>query len=282
VADRSFASAENRGYLQRAGGHYILGERLRSGSAEAAVALSRPGRYRTVANNLQVKQVQPPHDVATCDRFVVCFDPKAVERDQQVRKRLVTSLGELIADTDRLSATKRAELCGQLSTKPGLHRYLKVIPGGLLRLDGKAIAAEAKLDGKFLLRSSRPCPVGRGHRAELRAADRRRARLAVHVAAPRPAADLSPPRGPHPRPRAAVPAGAAAHPLVETTTGRTWPNLRDELQRLHVGPSPARPAPSARAPNSPATRRPSSPRSSCPTRPACSPPPRPDQRLLFA
>jgi hypothetical protein len=23
--------------------------------------------------------------------------------------------------------------------------------------------------------------------------------------------------------------------LVETTTGRTWPNLRDELQRLHAG-----------------------------------------------
>src|SRR4051812_46159345 len=86
------------------------------------------------------------------------FNPEAVERDQQVRKRLVTSLGELIAGTERLSATKRAELRGQLSTKPGLHRYLKVTPGGLLRLDAKAIAAEAKLDGKFLLHSSDPQP----------------------------------------------------------------------------------------------------------------------------
>jgi hypothetical protein len=60
VADRGFASAENRGYLQRAGGHYILGERLRSGSAEAAVALSRPGRYRTVADNLQVNRSGHP------------------------------------------------------------------------------------------------------------------------------------------------------------------------------------------------------------------------------
>ena len=32
VADRGFSSAENRRYLQRAGGHYILGEMLRSGS----------------------------------------------------------------------------------------------------------------------------------------------------------------------------------------------------------------------------------------------------------
>jgi hypothetical protein len=34
VADRGFASQENRRYLQRAGGHYILGERLRSGSED--------------------------------------------------------------------------------------------------------------------------------------------------------------------------------------------------------------------------------------------------------
>jgi hypothetical protein len=243
VADRGFASAENRGYLQRAGGHYILGERLRSGSAKAAVALSRPGRYRTVADNLQVKEVRPPDDVATGDRFVVCFNPEAVERDQQVRKRLVTSLGELIAGTERLSATKRAELRGQLSTKPGLHRYLKVTPGGLLRLDAKAIAAEAKLDGKFLLHSSDPQPsaedialgyeqliaVQRSWRdmkqlLDLRPVDHRREdRIRAHVLLCWLALLLI--------------------RLVETTTGRTWPNLRDELQRLHVGPSPARPAP---------------------------------------
>ncbi len=43
VADRGFTSTENRRYLQRAGGGYILGEKLRSGSAEAA-ARARAGR----------------------------------------------------------------------------------------------------------------------------------------------------------------------------------------------------------------------------------------------
>ena len=38
VLDRGFTSAENRRYLQRAGGHYIVGEKLRSGSKEAALA----------------------------------------------------------------------------------------------------------------------------------------------------------------------------------------------------------------------------------------------------
>src|SRR3954462_14142509 len=55
VADRGFASAENRRYLQCAGGHYILGERLRSGSAEAAAALARPGRYRQGTDDPQGK-----------------------------------------------------------------------------------------------------------------------------------------------------------------------------------------------------------------------------------
>jgi hypothetical protein len=45
VVDRGFTSAGNRRYLQRAGGHYVMGEKLPAGSAEAAVALARAGRY---------------------------------------------------------------------------------------------------------------------------------------------------------------------------------------------------------------------------------------------
>ena len=41
VADRGFQSAANRRYLQRAGGHYIIGEKLRSDCKEAAAALGR-------------------------------------------------------------------------------------------------------------------------------------------------------------------------------------------------------------------------------------------------
>ena len=58
VADRGFASAENRRYLRSGDDHYIIGEKLRSGSAEAKAALSRQGRYQDVAGNLQVKEVR--------------------------------------------------------------------------------------------------------------------------------------------------------------------------------------------------------------------------------
>jgi DDE family transposase len=235
VADRGFASAANRRYLTRAGGHYILGERLRSGSAEAAAALARPGRYRQVADNLQVKEVRLPDDVASGDRFVVCFNPEAAERDRQIRQRLVAQLEDAIADTDRLSATKRAELRGQISTKPGLHRYLKITPGGLLRIDTKAIAAEAKLDGKFLLRSSDPklsaedialgykqlLAVERGWRDMKQIIDlrpiyhRREDRIRAHVLLCWLALLLI--------------------RTIEITTGRSWTAVRAELQRLHVG-----------------------------------------------
>ena len=42
---------------QRAGGHYILGEKLRSDSKEAQAALARQGRDHTVVGNLRVKEV---------------------------------------------------------------------------------------------------------------------------------------------------------------------------------------------------------------------------------
>src|SRR3954447_19159172 len=99
VADRGFASAANRRYLTRGGGHYILGERLRSGSAEAAAALARPGRHRQGTHTLQVKEVRLADDVGAGDRFVVCFNSEAADRDRAVRERLVAQLEEAIAGT---------------------------------------------------------------------------------------------------------------------------------------------------------------------------------------
>ena len=57
VADRGFTSQKNRRALMRGGGGYITGEKLRSGSAEVKAALSRQGRYATVKDNMQVKEV---------------------------------------------------------------------------------------------------------------------------------------------------------------------------------------------------------------------------------
>ena len=152
VGDRGFTSDDNRRALMSGGDGYILGEKLRSGSAEATAALSRPGRYKRVAGNLEVKEVQ----IGSTDRFIVCFNPEQVPRDQAARARMVARLESLITASDDLTASQRSELKGRISTMPGPNRFLRVTPAGLLRVDKAKITTEARLDGKYLLRTSDP------------------------------------------------------------------------------------------------------------------------------
>ena len=119
VADRGFASAANRAYLTRGGGHYIHAEKLRHTNTEAAAALARPGRYRTVADNLRVKEVAvaPGGDGdgdqgARTQRFVICHNPEQADRDQQVRANLVAHLQQLIDGSDSWTGRRRDELVG--------------------------------------------------------------------------------------------------------------------------------------------------------------------------
>ncbi len=161
VADRGFASAANRAYLTRGGGHYIHAEKLRATNSEAVAALARPGRYRTVAGNLRVKEVAVApggkgdgDDGARAQRFVVCHNPEQADRDAAVRDRLVAHLESLIVGSDGWTGRRRDEFVGSLKSKPGLRRYLRRTGGGLLRIDAAAIKREQHLDGKWLLRTS--------------------------------------------------------------------------------------------------------------------------------
>jgi len=241
VADRGFASAANRAYLTRGGGHYIHAEKLRATNAEAAAALARAGRYRTVAGNLRVKEVAvaPGGDGdgdqgARTQRFVVCHNPEQADRDAAVRARLVAHLEELIAGSDAWSARRRDEFVGSLKGKPGLRRYLRRTRGGLLRIDHATVKAESHLDGKWLLRTSdltlsaedlaaaykQLLQVERGWR-DLKGAlglrpvfHHREDRIRGHVQLCWLALLLI--------------------RVVENATGDTWRNLRHELDRMHL------------------------------------------------
>jgi len=161
VADRGFASAANRAYLTRGGGHYIHAEKLRHTNTEATAALARAGRYRTVADNLRVKEVQVApggdgdgDDGARAQRFVICHNPEQGDRDAAVRANLIAHLTQLIDGSDDWTSRRRDELVGSLRTKPGLRRYLRRTRTGRLRIDHGAAKREAHLDGKWLLRTS--------------------------------------------------------------------------------------------------------------------------------
>jgi hypothetical protein len=231
VADRGFTSRANRRYLRRGDHHYIIGEKLRSGSAEAAAALSRQGRYQEITGNLRVKEVR----IADDERFVICHNPDGAERDAAIRARLLARLKEKIDGTDKLTAVKRAELRGVISTKPGLNRYLRVTPGGLLRIDAAAVKAEENLDGKYLLRSSDPklsaADIAVGYRQLLEV--ERGWRDMKQVIDLRPVYHRL-----EERIRAHVILCWLALLLIriaETTAGTTWNKITDELALLTLG-----------------------------------------------
>jgi hypothetical protein len=241
VADRGFASAANRAYLTKGGGHYIHAEKLRHTNAEAAAALARPGRYKTVADNLRIKEVHvaPGGDGngdegARAQRFVVCHNPQQAERDAQVRANLVDHLTDLINGADDWTARRRDELVGSLKNKPGLRRYLRRTPGGLLRVDSAAIKAEAHLDGKWLLRTSDPTLTGEDLAAAYKQllAVERGWRDMKGALALRPVFHHR-----EDRIRGHVQLCWLALLLIrviENTTGDTWRNARHELDRMHL------------------------------------------------
>ena len=154
---------------------------------------------------------------------------------------------------------KRGELRGKISTKPGLNRYLRVTPGGLLRIDKAKIKTEANLDGKYLLRCSDPhlsaddialgykqlLEVERGWRDMKQILDLRpvyhrlEERIRAHVVLCWLALLLI--------------------RIVETTTGQTWHHCAATSTGSTPSPSPARPAPSASAPTPPSPRPTSTP-----------------------
>ncbi len=231
VADRGFTSEENRRFLMQGGGGYIIGEKLRSGSPDVKAAMSRQGRYKAVRDNLQVKEVRLGDDA---DRFIICFNPDQAERDAAIRARLVAQLEEIIAGTDALTAAERAKLEGTLAGRPGLKRFLRVTPAGLLRVDKAKIKTEENLDGKYLLRSCDPhlttedialgykqlLQVERGWRDMKQVIDlrpvfhRREDRIRAHVILCWLALLLI--------------------RVAENTAGRPWARIRDELQRQHT------------------------------------------------
>jgi len=168
VVDRGFSSDENLRYLTRAGGHWIAGERMRDGAADVAEALSRQGRYQTVRDNLRVKEVKVG-DGDAARRFIICHNPGEAERQQQVRDHTITRLQAELEriDTQREKAktakTQQAKHAAAhtkaecaLRDHPSLGRYLRQTPSGRLKIDRAKIAAEARLDGKYLLSTSDP------------------------------------------------------------------------------------------------------------------------------
>ncbi len=121
---------------------YVVGCRMRQDNLVDEV-LSHPGRFRTVQGNLEVKEVN-----LAGQRFVVCRNPEAQARDAADREAMLERL--------------RAQLDGGgakgLLANRGFKRFLRVKKDSVV-LDEQAIEDDARLDGKFVLRTSTDLPA---------------------------------------------------------------------------------------------------------------------------
>lgn len=238
VVDRAMGGREQRVMFQRGGGHVIVGEKLRTRDKAVQEALARPGRFQQVRDNLEIKEVSV-EEGSLVRRFVVVRNPLQAERDRQVRQE---QLERLEAEIERLNkrpprgAGGRQEhtraVC-ELKVHPTMGRYVRELKSGKLRVDRAAVAAEEKLDGKYLLSTTDPSltaeEVALGYKqlAEVE----RAFRTLKQTLELRPMNHRLPER-------------IRAHVLlcwlalllirtIETETGDTWPALRDELEQIH-------------------------------------------------
>lgn len=153
VVDRGFTSEENLAELQRGGGHYIAGERLRSGKASTEAALSRQGRYKTVGENLEVKEVVVG-DGEGRQRYILVRNPERAARDKAKREDILQTLrDELEAIKELPEGQHNKAVCALVSHRV-YGRWLTQTKTGKPRIDTAKVKADERLDGKYLLRCS--------------------------------------------------------------------------------------------------------------------------------
>jgi len=148
VADSGMNSAENREELARGCGHYVLACRLNSVAEVSDEVLGRAGRYKQVADNMQVKEVTVGEGEMR-RRYIVCYNPKQARREANHRAELVQQLEQELASHPDLDA--QAKWAIELQASSRFSRYLAVTPGNKLRIDRAAVKAAERTDGKWVL-----------------------------------------------------------------------------------------------------------------------------------
>jgi hypothetical protein len=145
VADRGMIAKNTMELLQddkEAPFDFILGCRMRKQKEVNEEVLSRAGRYHTVEDNLEVKQV-----VVDGRRYVVCRNPAEVKKDAAAREALLKKVAESIAQGPK-----------SMIGNKGYARFLNVEKGAV-SINHDAVVADARMDGKFVLRTNTELPT---------------------------------------------------------------------------------------------------------------------------
>ncbi|WP_321413699.1 IS1634 family transposase [uncultured Desulfobacter sp.] len=231
--DRGMTSEENRKNLQRAGGQYILGEKLRGPNVNEE-ALNRGGRFKKVNDNLHIKEVFVGEGSGR-RRFVIAYNPEQAEHDKHVRARNLERIETELAALNKRSGKAYLKSKYALLAHRSMGRYLKELKSGKLTVDKAKIKQAEKLDGKYLLSTSDKSlsaeDIALGYKQLMEV--ERAFRTLKSTLSLRPVYHTK-----DDRIRSHVLLCWLALLLVRITeleTGLSWPRVRAELERLHLG-----------------------------------------------
>jgi transposase len=231
--DRGMTSEENRRNLQRAGGHYILGEKLR-GPIVNEEALNRGGRFKVLKDNLHIKEVFVGEGSGR-RRFIIAYNPEQAEHDKHIRKRTLERIEKELKALDKQTGKAQLKTKYALMAHRSMGRYLKELKSGKLKVDKSKVKRDEKLDGKYLLSTSdKSLPaedVALGYKQLMEV--ERAFRTLKSTLSLRPVYHTK-----DDRIRSHVMLCWLALLLIriaELETDMTWPRVRAEMERLHLG-----------------------------------------------
>lgn len=151
VADSGMNSSANREELARACGKYLLATRMATVAEIKNEVLSQSGRFTTLTDNLQAKEVVIG-DGERRGRYILCFNPKEAERQRTHREEIVSMLEKELASHKARDAS--AQWAVELLASKRYKRYLTTTEAGTIRLDRAAITEAKRYDGKWVLETN--------------------------------------------------------------------------------------------------------------------------------
>ena len=233
VMDRGMNSEDNRLVLQKAGGQYILGEKLRDNQEVHKEVLAKRGRYLKIRENLEIKEVI----IGVGERrrrFILVHNPEEAKKDKATREKILVKIEKSLAELgDQKGKAHKKSVCALLAHRT-MGRYLRQLKDGSIKIDKGKIREEAHLDGKYILSTSddtlTPEDIALGYK-QLLEVERAFRTLKTTL-------DLRPV---HHRKDERIEAhvflcflALMLVRIAERKTGLTWDRIRNVMERLHL------------------------------------------------
>lgn len=153
VGDAGMVSKDNLIQLAQGGGRHLVCMPIHRGGEVDEDVVRRPGRFRKVAENLEVKEVVVG-DGERRRRYAVCFNPEEAKRQHRHRARVLEELSAEIESLRESGDPGHSKRVCALRASGRYGRHVRLSKTGKLRIDAAKVKAAERLEGKFVVHSN--------------------------------------------------------------------------------------------------------------------------------